>query len=138
MGIPRASARDLKVMDTENDKQLIRGAIEGFITSYRSSDLKGILSYYSEDLLKLRQGADPETKKQTADRIAEVFQKNRTDILVTVDEIVISGNLAFARGTFEVILTPKNGGDSTQIQRRYLEIWRKEAGVWRVFRTMDN
>ena len=125
-------------MKMNQDEQLIRAAIEGFITSYRSSDLKGILSYYSEDLLKLRQGADPETKKQTADRIAEVFQKNRTDIHVTVDEIVVSGDLAFARGTFEVILTPKNGGDSTQIHRRYLEIWRKEAGVWRVFRTMDN
>jgi hypothetical protein len=57
---------------------------------------------------------------------------------VTNDEIIIEGGLAFARGTYVVTLTPKSGGDGLVLRRRFLEIWRREGGVWRAFRAMDN
>jgi hypothetical protein len=30
------------------------------------------------------------------------------------------------------------GGPATEIRRRFVEIWRKEDGAWRVARTLDN
>ena len=42
------------------------------------------------------------------------------------------------RGTFRVTLTPKAGGEAQTIDRRYLELWRKENGRRLVVRTMDN
>ena len=38
----------------------------------------------------------------------------------------------------KITLTPKADGEPQTIERRYLEIWRKEDGRWRVARTMDN
>jgi uncharacterized protein (TIGR02246 family) len=121
----------------EDEKQ-IRDLIAKFIVAYKAGDLTAILEYYSADLVKQRQGSSAETKPETANRIRGVFEEYKTDIEVTIDEIVVSGNLAFVRGDFELTLTPKNGEETRRIPRHYLEIWRKEDGVWRVFRTMDN
>ena len=40
--------------------------------------------------------------------------------------IVISGDLAFDYGWHELTLTPRNGGESRLIRKRYLELWRKQ------------
>jgi ketosteroid isomerase-like protein len=116
----------------------IRHAIDRFAVAYRSGDLDALLAYYSEDLIKDRAGALSEHKAQTAERIREIFATHSTDIAVTVDEIVSSGDLAFVRGSFAINLTSRSGGRTREVVRRYLEIWRHEPAGWRVFRTMDN
>jgi ketosteroid isomerase-like protein len=97
-----------------------------------------MLACYGDDLLKLRQGAPAETKAEVAARVAQVFAKFDSRVEVAVDEILVSGSTAFTRGSFTVTLKPKAGGESQTIERRYLEIWRKEDGRWLVVRTMDN
>ena len=116
----------------------IEDAIAGFVKAYNSGDLDGMLACYGDDLIKVRQGASPETKAEVASRVAVVFAKFLTQVDVTVDEILVSGNSAFTRGSFTVTLKPKAGGELLSIARRYLEIWRREDGRWLVVRTMDN
>jgi ketosteroid isomerase-like protein len=116
----------------------IARAIDGFINAYNAGDLEAVLAYYGDDLIKLRHGALPETKVETAARIAAVFEQFDTRVEVVNEEIGVSGDQAFTRGTFQVTLTPKAGGESQLIERRYLEIWRRENGRWLVVRTMDN
>lgn len=121
-----------------SDREEIEAAINGFIAAYNSGDLNGVLESYDDSLVKLRQGATPETKSEVARRLARVFEGFRTRVEVLNQEIEVGGDLAFARGRFRVTLTPRAGGASQEVQRRYLEIWRKRAGRWRVARTMDN
>jgi ketosteroid isomerase-like protein len=117
----------------------IRRAIDEFINAYNSGDIQAVLATYGDDLIKLRQGAPPETKPEVARRVAEVFNKFHSRVDVSNEEILVAGELAFTRGSFRVTLTPKAGGGETQtIDRRYLELWRKENGRWLVVRTMDN
>jgi uncharacterized protein (TIGR02246 family) len=116
----------------------IAGAIERFVKAYNSGDLDSMLACYGDDLIKLRQGTPAETKAEVAARVAGVFAQFHSQVDVTVDEILVSGNSAFTRGSLIVTLTPKAGGESQTIERRYLEIWRKEDGRWLVVRTMDN
>jgi ketosteroid isomerase-like protein len=119
-------------------KDEIKRAINEFIRAHDSGDIQAMLACYGDDLVKLRQGAPPETKPEVAQRVAEVFSKFHSRVEVTIDEIVAAGELAFTRGTFRVTLTAKAGGEPQTIDRRYLEIWRKEHGRWLVVRTMDN
>jgi uncharacterized protein (TIGR02246 family) len=121
-----------------SDEKAIEGAIAEFVRAYNSGNLEGVLAYYSEDLIKVRQGGPAETKAETAKRIAGVFENFRSRVDVSTDEIRVAGELAYTRGTFRVTLTPKAGGETQVIERRYLEIWRKENGRWLVARTMDN
>ncbi len=121
-----------------NEEKTIEASISEFIRVYNAGNLEGVLAYYSDDLIKIRQGGPAETKAETAKRVAGVFDKFHSRVDVTNDEIRVSGEMAYTRGTFRVTLTPKAGGEPQMIERRYLEIWRKEDGRWRVARTMDN
>ena len=116
----------------------IRRAIDEFVDAYNSGDIHALLACYGDDLVKLRQGAPAETKPEVARRVAEVLNKFHSRVDVNNDEILVAGELAFTRGSFHVTLTPKAGGDPQTIDRRYLELWRKEEGRWLVIRTMDN
>ena len=116
----------------------IAAAIAEFAEVYNAGDLEKMMAYYGDDVIKVRQGAPPETKPEMARRVAAVFEKFHTRVEVMNDEIRVSGEMAYTRGSFRVTLTPKAGGEAQLIERRYLEIWRKEGGRWLVVRTMDN
>ena len=121
-----------------NDEKAIESEIAEFASAYNAGDLARVLAYYGDDLIKVRNGAAPENKSETARRIAAAFEKFLSRVEVANEEIHVSGDLAFTRGRFRVTLTPKAGGDTQVADRRYLEIWRKEHGRWLVVRTMDN
>jgi ketosteroid isomerase-like protein len=121
-----------------SDEKAIETAISEFVKAYNAGDLAGVLDYYGDDLIKIRNGGPAETKSDTAKRVAEVFARFHSRVDVVSDEIQVHGDFAFTRGSFRVTLTPKAGGESQAVDRRYLEIWRKEKGRWLVVRTMDN
>jgi ketosteroid isomerase-like protein len=116
----------------------ITTAIAEFVKAYNSGDIQAMLACYGDDLVKLRQGALPETKPEVAQRVAEVFTQYHSRVGVNIDEVVAAGEFAFTRGSFRVTLAPKAGGETQTIDRRYLEIWRREHNRWLVVRTMDN
>jgi ketosteroid isomerase-like protein len=118
--------------------EAIRQAIESFAVSYNSGDLASLLSYYDDDLVKVRQGAPAESKGETERRVQEVFARFHTKVDVENVEVEVSGDMAFTRGVFTVTLSPCDGGEIRQVVRRYLEVWRRRGGRWRVARTMDN
>ena len=124
--------------DSGTDDALIRAEIARFIDAYNGGDVDALVACYTDDLVKLRQGGEAETRQQTAERIRAAFRTHSGRLTVTVDELTVSGMLAFVRGTLHVRLTPRNGGDPLNVQRRYVELWRKENGAWKVARTMDN
>ena len=123
---------------SETDRQAILHAIDSFVASYNSGDLTALLSYYDDDMVKLRQGAGAESKAETSHRVQDVFARFHTRVDVNNIEVEVSGDLAFTRGVFTVTVSPRDGGETHQVVRRYLEVWRKRAGQWRVARTMDN
>ena len=121
-----------------SEQKAIEAGISEFITAYDSGDVDSILRYYGDDLIKVRTGAAPETKSDLSRRVKEVFEKYDSQVKVCNEEIEVSGDIAFTRGSFRVSYTPKAGGETQVLERRYLEIWRKEQGRWVVVRAMDN
>lgn len=125
--------------DQVSDRKAIETSISEFTAAYNAGDLAAVIKYYGEDLVKVRNGAPPETKSDTTQRIKEVFENYRSRVEVRTDEIQVHGEMAFTRGSFRVTLTPRTGlGQAQVFDRRYLEIWRKDQGHWQVVRTMDN
>jgi ketosteroid isomerase-like protein len=121
-----------------SDRDDILRAIRSFASSYNSGDLGALLSYYDDDLVKLRQGAPAESRAETERRVKDVFARYNMRVEVENLEIEVSGAMAFTRGVFIVTLSPRAGGEAQKVVRRYLEVWRKREGTWRVARTMDN
>jgi len=121
-----------------DDQIAIRRAIASFIACYNAGDLAGVMACYDDDLIKVREGAAPESKPEIERRLKDVFDQFTTRVEVDNLETVGDGTIAYTRGTFLVTLTPRAGGESRRQARRYLEIWRKRDGRWLVARTMDN
>ena len=119
-------------------RRAIESAVERFREAYNTGNVGGIAGYYSDSLVKLRQGAPPEGKAEVIRRITDSFRQFRGHLDVTNDEIEVSGDLAFTRGSLMVTLTPRSGDEAHVVKRRFLEIWRREGDRWRVYRTMDN
>jgi ketosteroid isomerase-like protein len=136
IGAAQEKSVDKKVA---SDRDQIAAGIQGFIAAYNAGDLQKLMSHYAEDLVKSRQGGVTETKKDTAARTFQVFQDFTGEISISTEEIVTSGDMAYTRGTFKAVLTPRQGGGKDQvIERRFLEILRKQNGEWLIARTMDN
>ncbi len=119
------------------EDELVAG-IAKFIDAYSTGDVDAIARYYSDSLVKLREGAPPESKADVISRVKRTFRDFVGHLEVTSDEIGISQDLAFTRGSFVVTLTPRSGGQPTVVRKRFLEIWRREDGRWVVCRAMDN
>jgi ketosteroid isomerase-like protein len=122
-------------MDAKNE---ILAASEQFRAAYEGGRIDVIAGYYTDDLVKLRHGAVPEGRDEVLDRVRTVFGEQDRRLEVTNDEIEASGDLAFVKGSFVLTLTPRAGGSRTEVRRRFIEIWRRENGAWRVSRAIDN
>jgi uncharacterized protein (TIGR02246 family) len=120
------------------DEEAIRRQIDRFIQAYNDGDVQGVMRCYSSDLVKTRQGAPTESRTETEQRLRALMERFTGRLTVVNDELTIAGDTAYARGTLSIVLTPRRGGAPEALQRRFLEIWRKEHGEWLVVRTMDN
>ena len=125
------------------DQQEIRKVIDGFIRAYNAGDVGGLMKAYSDDIVDMSEGEPTvqgaQVRKDTEARLRDTFAKFTASLTVQVDEIEVMGDRAFDRGVLRVELRPKGTGEAVIVERRFLEIWRREAdGEWRVARAIDN
>jgi ketosteroid isomerase-like protein len=118
--------------------EAIEGQIRSFVDAYNAGDIEGVMRCYSGDLLKIRHAAQPENRRETEQRIFGVMRAFCERLSVENQEISVEGGMAYARGSLRIVLEPRAGGLAQEIQRRFLEIWRKENGRWLVTRAIDN
>ena len=72
-----------------NDEQMIDEVIGSFLHAYNSGDLEGVLGSYTNDLIKLRQGAPAETKPEVAKRLAAIFKDFISNVEVVNEELIV-------------------------------------------------
>ena len=67
-----------------------------------------------------------------------MFQTTDFDESWAPQETVVSGDLAYQRGTFVVVAKPKAGGAESRTTGNFLRIYRKIDGVWFMVRDSFN
>ncbi len=124
-------------MTSDDDAAAIRRVIDEFIAAFNRGDVDALVACYTEDLVKLRFQNPPETLVQTAERVRAFFASHAGTLAVVNDEILVMGDVAFTRGTLAIEAVPRAGGSPFRVERRFVELWRREADRWKVARTMD-
>src|SRR5271170_3590204 len=72
-------------------------------------------------------------------QVEDTHAKFKPTLKVTFEELQAFGDWAFGRGLVEVTLDPRQGGPTTYVRQRFLEIWKRQAdGQRRICRIMDN
>ena len=114
------------------DVATLEKRIDQWLDGYNKGDVAQMMDVFSDDFTDEEQDAPLADKGQVSQAFSSLFAKYDTHIDGVTDEIRVSGDLAFDRGHYVTLLTPKAGGTSVTRAGRFLEVWKREGGVWRV------
>lgn len=100
-----------------------------------SGDLEKVVSYYTEDAVVMPPNAPAATTKEAIRKTwSEMFNIPGFKISwkSTRVEVAASGDMGITSGTYEVTITPADGGKPVQDNGKFLVVWQKQAdGTWK-------
>ena len=110
-----------------------------FEDAFNDGDIDTLASLTTDGHLMIMSGGPPLTgKKALVDAMTRAFQTTDFDESWEPQETVVSGDLAYQRGTFVVVSKPKAGGTEARITGNFLRIYRKIDGAWFMVRDSFN
>lgn len=119
------------------DEATLRRLIEQTGAAIRAHDVDALMATYSKDVLVSYPGIPDTTYdgfyKSYRDMMDPAIE---TNAVPTVDEVVVSGDLATIRMMWNTTITDKKSGRKSSRQAKDLQIWRRENGSWKFFRGM--
>lgn len=110
-----------------------------YLKAINDGDIETLASLTTEDHMMIASGGPPlRGKKALVDAMTRAFQTTDFDESWATEEIDVSGDLAYQRGTFVVVSRPKAGGAESRITGNFLRIYRKIDGAWFMVRDSFN
>ena len=110
-----------------------------YVKAINDGDIDTLASLTTDGHMMIMSGGPPLTgKKARVDAMTRAFQTTQFDESWAPEETVVSGDLAYQRGTFIVIAKPKAGGAETRTTGNFLRIYRKIGGAWFMVRDSFN
>ncbi len=121
------------------ERQAIEATLLRYEKALNDSDVKGVLELYASDGVFMPSGAPSAIgTKEIRAAYEHVFGAIKLDIKFTIDEIVQSGNYAFARTISRGQVTVLAEGVTAPEENRELFVLQKRAGAWKIARYMFN
>jgi uncharacterized protein (TIGR02246 family) len=128
---PTPAAKE--TVSTEADVEAIERLFENNELLISSGDLDGWIDQFTEDAVFMPSDSPVAMGKEAGREFARPWYEHfDVEFSISVDEIEVHGNWAFARWSFTSLATPKSGGDTTE--RSGKEIWilkRQNDDSWR-------
>jgi ketosteroid isomerase-like protein len=133
--VQRASAQ----VPPTADEAAIADFNRRYLQAINDGDIDTLASLTTDGHMMISSGGPPLTGKQAlVDAMTRAFQTTDFDESWAPEETVVSGDLAYQRGTFVVVAKPKAGGAETRVTGNFLRIYRKIAGQWLMVRDSFN
>jgi uncharacterized protein (TIGR02246 family) len=126
---------------TEAEAEAIRSTNDEYELAVMATDLDGWLAFWTDDAVWMYDGMAALTGKDASRPVfEEYFGAFTTEAFnINSEEIVVSGDWAYDRGTFTATYVPVEGGESVQTDAKYLVIMRRQAnGSWQYARFISN
>lgn len=124
---------------TAADEAAIAEFNRKYLKAINDGDIVTLAALTTEDHMMISSGGAPLTgKKALVDAMTRAFQSNEFNETWEPQETVVSGDLAYQRGTFVVEAMPKAGGEMSRTTGNFLRIYRKIDGTWFMVRDTFN
>ncbi len=125
------------------DVEAINRSREAFVEAFNSADLDAFIAPLADDVVFMTHGGPPPIVGKEAVRsdYKESFERGPfiPNMTISSDEVVVSGDWAFDRGTWVVIRTYKRGVRRERLESCYTTIWRRQPeGIWKLARQIWN
>lgn len=139
--IGTTSAADIAATcSPETAQSAVTRAFEGLVRARSARDTDAVMSFFAKDAL-LSYPGHPDSG---FDAIREVLRKSYShpDIQgrysAEIEEVQVSGDLAFVRAVWTADLEQKSTGRKVRTQDKDLEIWRCQPdGSWKLYRGLS-
>lgn len=135
-----AMAAPLAQAESSSDKtSIITLLTKAYPATVNASDGPGYSALFTTDGSRIPPERKIEqSRKEIGASIKGVFSKVSIDVTLSVDQVEVSNNLAWATGTASGTRALKASGAGKPFKFRTLFILKKEAGNWRIHRLMWN
>ena len=121
-------------VNVEADIAAVKEIGNQYAVACNTGDLDLYISIWTDDGVQMPPDAPAVIgKEKIRARMKPLFDQFIMDISVSIEEVGIGGDWAFARCTYTLSLTPKSGGETTMIDGKDLHILERQAdGSWKI------
>ena len=132
-GCQQAAEREEHGVNIEADVDSIKALFAPFSTIIASGDLEGWLNLFTEDVVFMAPNSlVSEGKDAIRGRAKRHFDQFDMEETISIEEIEVSGDLAFMRYSYTFQITPKTGGETDHASGKALAILKRQAnGSWK-------
>ena len=132
------ACRRAEVADSSADRDAVNAALERYRQAWLQGDTAIALRELSGDVRFLFPGTpDLDSAAVHALVIDEMVKYRIPSLTLKRAEFFVAGDHAVDVGTYDEIQAPKTGAP-IHGTGRYMTVWRREAGGWRIWRFMIN
>lgn len=115
----------------EFDERAIREVHTTWIDAVNAGDLPCLLGLMTDDVVLLNPGGAPIGKGGFPAVFSGALQQSRIRCISELEEIVVAGDVAYTVCRDSVSVTPRAGGDVTELAGHRITIYRKQSdGRW--------
>jgi uncharacterized protein (TIGR02246 family) len=118
------------------DEQAIRALVAQWHSATAAGDVEAVLGLMAEDVVFLVAGHPPMRGRSNFEKqLREVLAAHRIESSGEIQEVEVSGDLAYCWSVLNVRIIPKTGGNPSERSGSALSILRKQAnGSWLLVR----
>jgi ketosteroid isomerase-like protein len=123
-----------------DDLAAITGFNERYLASINNEDIAALSALTTDGHIMLVPNREPVVGKAANDAVnGGAFERYDFSETWQPVETVIDGDLAFQRGTFTTIATPRGDGNRLEVSGSFMRIYQRQPnGEWRMTRDMFN
>ena len=120
--------------------EVIRAAVQRFMTCLDSGDLEGLLDCCDPQIVIANERQPTKVGRETMrDKYAPRIANFSTASTFDAEHVSVHGDLAIAVGHFEVTATHRTSGEAKTSSGRLVIVYRRHAdGSWKVIVDVDN
>ena len=126
--------------DPKQDEAQIKAAAARIWAGVAGNDAAAALAEYSEDAMLLGTGmATVRGKSAITEQLTGLFQAvSFREVVGTVTDIMVSGDLGVETGTYSWTIVPASGTAAPDVGK-YVHVWKRQGnGAWKVVRYVVN
>jgi uncharacterized protein (TIGR02246 family) len=118
-----------------HDEQAIRNLIQEWHRATNAGEVERILPLMAEDVVFLTPGNAPIRGRATFEEgLRTLLQGHRVESRGDIQELQVSGDLAYCWNKIDVRILPLSGGEGMARSGFALTLFRKQGGNWQLFR----
>ena len=126
--------------EVTRDVSAIRTVFESWYSAMQDGDVDRLISLVTPDVIVKPPGAAPLIGKNVLQHALSAFLEEQSETVdYEIQEVEVSGQLAFARILESATIRPKSGAESSTVTGMHLTVLRRQPdGEWLVARNISS